>query len=251
MIWVYALVSVWVISVISLISIVFLWLKHQRLKKIVIYLVSLAAGALIWDVFLHLLPELIEENGYSVAIAGYIIAGIVFSLVVEKIIHRRHCHLPTTKNHIHPFAYMNLVGDAVHNLIDWLIIGASYLVSIPVGIATTIAVIFHEIPQEIGDYGVLIHGGFSKKKAILINFLTALTAIIWVILALRLGQAVESVHTILVPFAIGSFLYIAGADLIPEMHKETARPQATVQILFFLAGVATMYGLLFIETYGH
>jgi len=153
--------------------------------------------------------------------------------------------MPTgTKGHTHPFAIMNLVGDSVHNLIDGLIIGASYLVSIEVGIATTIAVLLHEIPQEIGDFGVLIHGWFSVKKALLVNFFTALTAVIWLIIALTLGHFIENINEFLAPMAIGMFIYIAGSDLIPEMHKETNRKQSVGQLLFFMIGIGMMALLL-------
>lgn len=153
--------------------------------------------------------------------------------------------MPTgTQGHTHPFAVMNLVGDAVHNLIDGLIIGASYLVSIEVGIATTIAVLLHEIPQEIGDFGVLIHGWFSVKKALFVNFFTALTAIVWLVIALSLGHFVEGINEFLAPVAIGMFIYIAWSDLIPEMHKETNRKQSLGQLVFFVAGIGIMALLL-------
>ena len=146
--------------------------------------------------------------------------------------------------HTHPFAIMNLVGDSMHNLIDGLIIGAGYLVSIEVGIATTIAVLLHEIPQEMGDFGVLVHGGFSVKKALLVNFFTALTAVVWVLIALSLWHFVEEAHEFLVPIAIGMFTYIAWSDLIPEMHKETKRQQSLGQLFFFVLGIGIMATLL-------
>src|SRR3989338_8622113 len=164
-IWLYALASVLLVSLISFVGIFTISLKLERLKKIVLYMVSFAAGALFGDAFIHLLPEIVEEAGFGLNIASYILFGIIFSFVVEKLIHWRHCHIPTSKDHPHPVALMNLFGDSVHNFIDGLILGASYLVSIPVGVATTIAIILHEIPQEIGDFGVLIHGGFTRAKA--------------------------------------------------------------------------------------
>ena len=135
----------------------------------------------------------------------------------------------------------------VHNLIDGLIIGASYLVSIPVGIATTLAVVLHEIPQEIGDFGVLIHGGFSRKKALLMNFLTALTAVLGVLIAFVLSRYVGDMVSVLIPFAAGTFIYVAGSDLIPELHKENSLAHTIPQIVFFLLGIAIMSSLLFLE----
>lgn len=207
-------------------------------------MVSFSAGALFGDVFIHLLPQSIEQSGFSLHISLYVISGILFSFVVEKIIHWRHCHIPTSKEHVHPFALMNLYGDAVHNFIDGLIIGASYLASIPVGIATTIAVILHEIPQEIGDFGVLLHGGLSKKKALTYNFLTALTAVIGALLALLIGTRIENFTAFLIPFAAGGFIYIAGSDLIPEMHKEVHWKRSLLQLVVFVLGILVMVPLL-------
>lgn len=244
-VWLYALVSVLVVSAISLVGILTLGWKVTFLKKITIFLVSLSAWALLWDVFLHLLPELVEHGHFGIQTGFIILGAVVFAFIMEKILHWRHCHMPTgTQGHAHPFAIMNLVGDSMHNLIDGLIIGAGYLVSIEVGIATTIAVLLHEIPQEMGDFGVLVHGGFSVKKALLVNFFTALTAVVWVVIALALGHFVESAHEFLVPIAIGMFIYIAGSDLIPEMHKETKRQQSLGQLFFFMVGIGIMALLL-------
>ena len=242
----YALVSVLIVSAVSLIGIITLWLRLSLLKKIVLLLVSFSAGALLGDVFFHLFPEMAEE-WRLLSSSLWVLWWIFFGLITEKIIRRNHCHMPITKEHKHPFAIMNLVWDIVHNLIDWLIIGASYLVSIPVGIATTIAVVLHEIPQEIWDFGVLIHGGFSKKRALLLNFLTALTAVVGVLIAFVLYRYAAGMVTILIPFAAGTFIYIAGSDLIPELHKENKLSQSIPQILFFLLGIWIMSVLLFIE----
>jgi zinc and cadmium transporter len=142
---------------------------------------------------------------------------------------------------------MNLVGEGVHNFIDGIIIATSYLVSIPVGIATTIAVIFHEIPQEISDFGVLVYGGFTKKKALLANFLIALTAVIGAIITLLIGTSVENILTFLIPFAAGNFIYIACSDLIPELHKETKLKISLTQLILFVLGILVMAALLLVE----
>jgi len=246
--WIYAIGSVILVSLLSLIGVLIFPAEKQRTRKFLIYMVSFSAGALFGDAFIHLLPEAAEETGFSVMLAIYVLSGIVFSFVVEKIIRWRHCHLPTTHDHPHPVAFMNLMGDATHNFIDGLIIGASYMASIPVGIATTLAVIFHEIPQEIGDYGVLLHGGFSRAKALAFNLLVALTAVLGAIVALVIGSAVEGLLVpFMLPFAAGAFIYIAGSDLIPELHKETEVRESIVQLAWFLLGVGVMLALLMIE----
>lgn len=247
-IWIYSFISVIVVSLLSFIGVITLTFGERRLKNNIIYLVSFSAGALLGDVFIHLLPE-IAKQGISVTTSLYLLSGIVLSFILEKIIHWRHCHIPLSKNHIHRFAYMNLFGDTVHNFIDGIIIAASFLVNIHIGIATTIAIVLHEIPQEMGDFGVLLHGGFSKKKALLFNFMTALTAVAGTVIALLLSSVVKELSTFLIPFAAGSFLYIAGSDLIPELHRDedVSVKKASLQIVSILLGIAVMVSLIFIE----
>lgn len=245
--WVLTLASVIAVSAISLGGIFFLLLADKKLKKVFLYLVSFAAGGLFGDVFLHLLPETIG-TGFTTTAALIILFGILSSFAVERFLQWRHCHIPTSGDHPHSFAYMNLFGDSVHNLIDGLIIGASYLASIPLGLATTIAVVFHEIPQEMGDFGVLVYGGFSKKKAVLFNFLTALTAVVGAIIALALSTYLEEFVPLLIPFAAGNFLYIAGSDLIPELRKDTPElKKSAFQLTALTLGVVPMVLLLLLE----
>ena len=244
--WVYALASVFIVSAVSLVGIVSMAAQLKRFEQLLLLLVSFSAGALLGDAFLHLLPEA-AESGLSTEIAAAVLAGIIVSFAVEKIVCWRHCHIPTSESHPHPFAYMNLFGDGVHNFIDGLIIGSSYLAGIPVGIATTVAVILHEIPQEIGDFSVLIHGGFTFRKAVLMNFATALTAVAGTVGALLLGITYAWATAFLIPFAAGSFIYIASSDLIPELHKQTGAKKALGQLTFILLGIAVMYAFLGME----
>ena len=247
-VWIYALLSVFLISLISFVGVFTLGIKAQRLKKVLIYFVSFSAGALFGDVFIHLLPEVVEEHGFGLNIGIGVLVGIVLFFILEKFVHWQHCHVPEEKGHVHPFTYSILVGDALHNFIDGLIIGASYLVSVPAGVATTLAVALHEIPQEIGDFGVLIHGGFSKGKALMLNFLSALTAVLGVIVALALSGMIESISLILVPIAAGGFIYIAGSDLIPELHKHSEKfGESLGHLIVFILGILVMGLLLFLE----
>src|SRR3989338_2747586 len=246
-IWLYSLTSVFIVSLMSFVGVLTLSIKTERLKKILLYLVSFSAGALFGDAFIHLLPEIVEKSGFGLNISLYLMLGIGISFIIEKFIHWRHCHLPNTKDHVHPFAMMNLFGDCIHNFIDGLIIGASYLASVPVGIATTLAVIFHELPQEIGDFGVLLHGGFSKAKALFFNFVTALTAVFGAAISLLISPYVENITTFLIPFAAGTFIYIAGSDLIPELHKEVKVERSLLQLIAIALGVLVMLSLLLLE----
>lgn len=246
--WALGIASVILISLISLCGIAVFWVADKKLKKAFAYLVSFAAGGLFGDVFLHLMPEIAGEAGFSITASIVILMGILSSFAVERFLQWRHCHIPTSEQHPHSFAYMNLFGDSVHNLIDGLIVGGSYVASIPLGIATTVAVIFHEIPQEIGDFGVLIYGGFGKRKALTFNFLTALTAVIGAIIALAVGSAIEGFVPLLIPFAAGNFIYIAGSDLIPELRKDAPEPKkSALQLVSLVLGVVPMLLLLLLE----
>ena len=247
--WLLSISAVVIISLISMIGILALWLKEQQLKKILLYMVSFSAGALLGDAFIHLIPEAVEGIGFGISISMYILFGIIFSFILEKFLRWRHCHIPTSSEHPHSFAVMNLFGDAIHNLIDGLIVGGSFIVSFPVGMASTLAVVFHEIPQELGDFGVLIHGGFSKRKALGFNLLTALTAIIGTIIALTFGSIIEGFTPLLLSFSAGNFIYIAGSDLIPELRKDEANfKKSTLQIISICLGIGTMLILLLFET---
>lgn len=246
-IWLYSLGSVLIVSLISLAGILTFSLNKKKLKKIVLFLVSFSAGALFGDAFIHLLPEAVAEYGFKLSISIYLILGILVFFILEKFIHWRHCHIPTSKKHSHPVAFMNLIGDGVHNFVDGMVIAGSYLVNIQVGIATTVAVLLHEIPQEIGDFGVLIYAGFSKAKALFFNFLSALIAVLGAIVAIVIGSGIENFSMFLLPFTAGGFIYIAGSDLIPELHKECVPSKSLMQFFSLLLGIAVMLLLAFIE----
>jgi zinc and cadmium transporter len=211
-------------------------------------MVSFSVGGLVGDAFIHLLPEAFEKISNKLVASLLVIAGMLIFFVVEKIIRWRHCHTITSDEHLHPVVTLNLIGDGVHNLIDGMVIGASFWVSIPLGIATSLAVIFHEIPQEIGDFGVLVHGGLSVKKALFFNFLSGLAAIGGVIISLLLGPHIKGYMLALLPITAGGFLYIAGSDLIPELHGCDIKVSASLlQFIFIILGVLVMALLVLLE----
>jgi len=245
-VWFCSLTSVFVVSLVSFVGIFTLALSTKKLNNILIYLVSFSTGALFGDAFIHLLPESYQRNGFGLIVPLSALSGILVFFVLEKIIHWRHSHVVEEKKKVHSFAYMSLFGDGLHNFIDGLIIAASYIVSIPVGLATTTAVIMHEIPQEVGDFGILVHGGFSRFRALTVNFLTALTAILGAIVALWLSGIVANLANILLPLAAGGFVYVAGSDLIPELHKELNIKRSLLQIAFITAGILIMLAFSYI-----
>ncbi|HIE05367.1 MAG TPA: ZIP family metal transporter [bacterium (Candidatus Stahlbacteria)] len=240
---VYIIISVLLISGISLVGIFTLSLNKDLLKRILILLVSFAIGALFGDVFIHLLPESFEELGTGLVTALLVIFGFLIFFVIEKFIRWRHyCVLEPTE-HIKPYVTMNIVGDAIHNLVDGMLIAGSYIVSIPLGITTTIAIVLHEIPQEIGDFAILVQGGLSVRKALVFNLFAALMAVVGAVLVFLLGSVVEGFTYYLIPITAGSFIYIAGPDLIPELHHELRISISILQFVSIIAGVGVM-GLL-------
>lgn len=243
--WLYALGSVLLVSLVSLVGAATLSLSRNLLNRILLFLVSFAVGSLLGGAFIHLLPEAFASDLNPMAVSGSVLGGIILFFILEKFFRWRHCHHETTEDHVHPVVPMNIFGDAMHNFIDGILIGVSYAVSIPLGMATTVAVLLHEIPQEIGDFGILIHGGLTVKKALLFNFASALTSVIGVVLALVLGASMEGVVLYFLPLTAGGFIYIAGSDLIPELHHNTDVKMSILQLLALLGGIAIMFGLAF------
>ncbi len=241
-VWLYTLASVTIVSLISLIGVFTLTIKPDRLKGMVLSMVSFAVGGLFGDALIHLIPESFEQLGSGPITSLLIVFGLLLFFVLEKFLRWQHCHIPSSSNHIHPVATLNLVGDAVHNLMDGVIIAIGFSTNIPIGIATTLAVIFHEIPQEIGDLGILIHNGLSVQRALTLNALSALTAFIGAILALLIGPHVAGFTAYCLPITAGGFLYIAGSDLIPELHHgEDVRLSTSLrQLAFIMLGIAIM-----------
>ncbi len=244
-IYLYTFVSVIIVSVISLIGIFTIGISNSLLQRSLHYLISFSAGALLGDVFLHLLPEM-SEVGFTATTGLYFVVGIIIFFFLEKYILWHHSHNDHDEE-IHATRYLTIFGDALHNFIDGLIIAASFLVSIPLGITTTIAVVFHEIPQEIGQFAILIHGGWSKGKALLYNFVSALTAIIGAVVVLFITPNLQGAPTFLLAFAGASFIYIAMSDIIPDLHKEKSVKKSFWQIVAFIVGIIVMWLLLMLE----
>ncbi len=245
--WVYSLPSVAVVSLISFVGVLTIGLGIRRLDRIIPLLISLAVGGLLGDALIHLLPAAYADSSSSALTSLYVLLGILIFFVLERFLHWHHQHHAQALNPIHPVGHLNLLADGAHNFMDGLAIGASYLVSVPIGLATTLAVILHEIPQELGDFGILVHAGFSRRQALFLNLLVALLAVAGVVASLLLGPAVSGYEGIILPLTAGGFIYIAGSDLIPELHHEHKLPDSVLQLAFIVAGISFMYLLLFLE----
>ncbi len=180
--------------------------------------------------FFDLLPEAAEIQGIAISdISIYMLCGVIIFFITEKLIHWYHCrHEKCSKM---PITYLSLMADSVHNFLDGVAIAISFLVNVQIGIAVTLTVIFHEIPQEISDYSILIYGGFGRLKALALNFVTALSAFIGALFAYFFSTSMGGVLTaFLLAFSGGGFIYMASANLIPELHKEKDIGKSVVQV---------------------
>lgn len=239
------LIAVFVVSLISFAGVLTLIFKKRFLEKLIPVLVSFAAGALIGGAFFHLLPESVESGGSPFLMCVF---GIVLFYFIEIFLHWHHCHLDDSKcdlkkdkKKIKPVGFLNLFGDGVHNFVDGIIIGAAFLIDLNLGIVTTIAVALHEIPQELGDFGILLHSGFSAGKALFFNFLSALTAVLGALSVFFFESFFQGMTVHLIPFAAGGFIYIALADLVAEHKHECNFKKANLQFFIFLIGLALMF----------
>lgn len=236
MILAYIIVFTSIGSIASLAGGILLILKRKITADFAHKLISFAAGALLGVAFLDLLPEAIEEAG-GLDIFVPALAGFIIFFLAERYIRIFHYH------HEHgskPTVPLILIGDGVHNFIDGAVIAVAFLASIPLGITTTIAVAAHEIPQEIADMGVLLANRLTKQKAVFYNFLSAVTALVGALIAFYFGNFVEQYLYLFLALAAGHFIYIAAADLIPELH-EKAEENKPIQTLIFLLGILIIY----------
>lgn len=252
----YSFISVLAVSLVSFVGVFTLVMTGSLLRRAVFVLVSLSVGVLFGDVFVHLLPELYESVPGSPLPSLFVIGGIVLFFVLEKFFRWGHAH----EGHGHAIervfgsggkspalGRMVLFADGLHNFIDGAIITASFMAGTEIGIATLTAVVLHEIPQEIGDFGILIHAGYSKGKALLFNFFSGLASFLGLLFAYALGGAVENFTYIMLAFAAGGFIYIAGSDLVPELQKASSVTKSLAQLAAILAGFMIMFALLAFE----
>ncbi len=247
--WFYTIVSLVIVSALSLTGIFFVSMSEERLKKMLLFMVSFAVGALLGDAFFELIPESFEKFGSNPGVlpASLTLAGVMGFFVLEKFVRWRHCHVPYSAAHPHPMVFTNLIGDAAHNFIDGLLVGASFQVGRGIGLATALAVVLHEIPHEIGDFGVLVQGGLKPRRALFLNFLTALVSIAGGVTALLVGGRHPEFAYYLLPITAGGFLYVAGSDLIPELHHDDCAGHSLLQFACIVAGMALMALLVALE----
>ncbi len=247
----YAILAVAVVSFSSLIGVFAISLKETTLDKILFVLLSFSAGSILGAAYLDLLPEAIEfvgEEQVSIVVL-YVTLGFLGFFFLERFLYWYHGHVHgyeskvDEKMTVKKFVYLNVIGDGIHNLIDGMIIAASFFITVSVGLAATVAVIFHEIPQEIGDFGVLVYGGFTRYKALTFNFLSALTAVVGVLISNYFSMNIENFVGFLIALATGGFIYLAASELIPEIQKEENIGKSMIQFVLFILGIVLIWSL--------
>lgn len=232
------LVATFVDSLVGLVGAISLFMKSKDIQKIVNKLVAFAAGTMLGGAMLHLLPEAAEMTPFS---GEFAVLGFLLFFLTERILHWKHCHDVECEHH--PLGWLIITSDSVHNFVDGLVIASAFLINTTLGWITTLAIIAHEVPQEIGDFAVLIHGGFSRGKATFWNFVSQCTCIVGGLVGYFFGSGFES---FLVPFAAGGFLYISAVDLIPELHPGNGEEGHFNSFALFLFGILLMAGMKFL-----
>jgi len=238
----YPIIAAFIVSLVSVVFAIPFLIKKKISKKVLLFLLSISVGVLLATVFLNFLPEAFGHgHESSLSIALFIILGFLVMFVIEKFVHWHHnkkCEDGECGHgHAYNLAPVNLVGDGIHNFIDGLVIAGAFAVNVSLGIAATISIIFHEIPQEIADFGVLLFSGLSRKKALLFNFFSALTAIVGTIVGVFLVGTVQGFTEFIVPFAAGNFVYIAASNLTPQLHRHCGLKDSLIHILAIILGV--------------
>lgn len=240
------LLATLVVSLVSLLGIILIKINQQRLQRGLLWMISFSAGGMLGGAFFHLLPEAVAERPGSLWPYGFTLLGFSLFFILERILRVHHCHEQHCDSRRH-IGILNLIGDGIHNFIDGLIIMSAFMVNIHLGIVVTISVALHEIPQEIGDYGVLLYAGYSRLRALFFNFLSALLAIAGAAAAYVFINLMHNLTWSLIPLAAGGFIYIAAADLIPELHTELKWRRSAISFLIFVVAVLFM---LWMKIYG-
>ncbi len=237
------IIATLLVSLVSLVGVFVLSLKHKTMHALLFVLMSFATGTLFGSAFLDLIPESLEKIDAHNALFT-VLAGLIIFFIVEKLIYWHHHHHSSHEEKEKPFAYLNLIGDGIHNFFDGAAIAASFMAGPELGVTTTIAIIAHEIPQEIGDFSLLIYSGFTRKKALLFNLLSALIAIFGALIFFYFSSFVENLEGLGLAFTAGMFIYIAAADLMPELQKELNVRKSVIQLVSMLIGIIFILGVV-------
>jgi len=226
-------------SSIALVGSATLLLRPGQLQRLLLPLVAFAAGTLLGGALLHMLPAAIEIVGPRPSVFLWLLAGFTAFFALEQFLHWHHSHREIEGVEHRPLNYLVLIGDGLHNFIGGLGVAGVFLIDVRLGLTAWLAAVAHEIPQELGDFGVLIHGGWKRGQALLFNFLSGLAFLAGALVTWSASQAVDL--TFLVPFAAGNFLYIGASDLVPEVNKHRSASTSAIHFVAFAAGLAILW----------
>jgi len=237
-------------SAIALVGSVTLLLEDATFRKLILPMVAFSAGSLLGGAFFHMLPASLDEADDLLAPFVWTLAGFTVFFALEQFMHWHHCHRESAQCR-KPVAHLILFADGVHNFIGGLAVGATFLVDVRLGITTWLAEAAHEVPQELGDFAVLVHAGWTKGKALAYNVVSALTFPLGGVMAFVWSRQADV--TFLVPFAAGNFLYIAASDLVPEVNRHHSLKQSVLHFSSFAAGLGLLLALklAFGESHAH
>lgn len=224
-------------SAIALVGGVTVFLRDETLQRIILPLVAFAAGSLIGGAFFHMIPAGIAQMGNSTVLYVWVLAGFTAFFALEQLLNWRHCQRATASQK-RPLTYLILIGDGLHNFIGGLAVAGIFIIDIRLGIMAWLAAAAHEIPQELGDFAVLVHGGWEKRTALIYNALSALMFLLGGLLVYFLSFSIDT--TFLIPFAAGNFIYIGASDLVPEVKGNDSLTINVVNFLAFISGLVLM-----------
>lgn len=233
----YAILSACFVSTLSFVGVFLLYFKSNKLSGILNLLICFAIGTLLGNAFFQLIPESYFHMESARLTSWLILGGFFVFFVMEQLLHISHGNKKTTK----PYGYLSLYADGIHNFVDGILIGATWMFSPELGLATTLGIILHEIPQEISDFGILLRAGFNKRKALLFNFISACTAILGTVITLWIGVEFSQISIYMLPIAAGGFIYLATGCLVPEILRDTTKKNLVVNIVFILLGLGFIY----------
>ena len=239
----YIIAATVLVSLISLVGIVLLFMGKSQREWLLFFLVSFAGGTLLGAAFFDMLPESIGASG-AVAAMEYCLAGLLVAFAIEKVVHWHHHHAGSEREHKKPLGMLTLVGDGVHNFFDGVAIAASFMVGVPLGITTTVAIIFHEIPQEIGDFTLLLYSGYSKMQGLAFNFISALTAVAGGLVFYFFSSAAQQFEGYALAFSAGMFIYMATADILPQLHREKGARNSVAQLALLVLGAMLIWAVV-------
>ncbi|MFY9915284.1 MAG: ZIP family metal transporter [Nocardioidaceae bacterium] len=223
-------------SALALVGSVAVVVPERHFRRLVLPLVAVAAGALLGGAMFHMLPESVRVLGNGLSVFVWVVAGVFSFHVLEQFLHWHHCHRPVSEHR--PLGYMILAADGLHNLIGGMAVGSAFIVDIRLGVVTWIVAAAHEVPQELGDFGILVHSGWSTRQALLYNLASALTFPLGGLFAYAVAGRIEVAW--LVPFAAGNFIYIAVADLLPEITSTPNPRDKVLHTASFGLGLAAL-----------